>query len=108
MFGYFADRYDFEVVATVIPSGSHRPTASAAATLAELADPILRDTGIPAVFAEQTASSDLADTLAAEVASDVEVVALFAECLGDGGLGGRHLRCDDAPQRTTHRRRPRR
>jgi zinc/manganese transport system substrate-binding protein len=80
--GSFADRYGFEVRATVIPTGSTSDGVSGGA-LAELAS-LLRDTGIPAVFVEQTASSDLADTLAAEV-GDVEVVALYAESLGAEG-----------------------
>jgi zinc/manganese transport system substrate-binding protein len=75
----FADRYDFEIIATVIPSGSTSDGVSGGA-LAELAA-LLRRTGSPAVFVEQTASQDLADTLAAEV-GEVVVVPLYAESLG--------------------------
>lgn len=75
----FADRYDFEIIATVIPSGSTSDGVSGGA-LAELAT-LLRSTGSPAVFVEQTASQDLADTLAAEV-GEVAVVPLYAESLG--------------------------
>lgn len=75
----FADRYDFEIIATVIPSGSTSDGVSGGA-LAELAA-LLRSTGSPAVFVEQTASQDLADTLAAEV-GEVAVVPLYAESLG--------------------------
>ena len=75
----FAERYDFEIIATVIPSGSTSDGVSGGA-LAELAA-LLRSTGVPAVFVEQTASADLADTLAAEV-GDVAVVPLYAESLG--------------------------
>lgn len=78
----FADRYDFEVVATVIPAGSTSDGVSGGA-LAELAAQ-LRSTGVPAVFVEQTASSELADTLATEV-GDVDVVPLYAESLGAEG-----------------------
>lgn len=77
--GAFAERYGFEVVATVIPTGSTSDGVSGGA-LAELAA-LLRDTGVPAVFVEQTASAELADTLAAEV-GDVAVVPLYAESLG--------------------------
>lgn len=80
--GSFADRYDFEVIATVIPTGSTSDGVSGGA-LAELAS-LLRSTGIPAIFVEQTTSSNLADTLAAEV-GDVEVVPLYAESLGAAG-----------------------
>lgn len=79
VFSSFADRYGFEVVATVIPSGSTSDGVSGGA-LAELADTLARN-GVAAVFTEQTASADLAETLAAEV-GDVEVVALYAETLG--------------------------
>lgn len=78
----FADRYDFEIVATVIPTGSTSDGVSGGA-LAELAS-LLRSTGVPAVFTEQTASAELAQTLATE-AGDVEVVPLYAESLGPEG-----------------------
>lgn len=80
--GSFADRYDFEVIATVIPTGSTSDGVSGGA-LAELAT-LLRSTGVPAVFVEQTAASDLADTLAEEV-GEVAVVPLYAESLGAEG-----------------------
>lgn len=82
VFGSFAARYDFEILATVIPAGSTSDGVSGGA-LAQLAD-VLRSAGVTAVFTEQTASADLADTLAAEV-GDVEVVALNAETLGPDG-----------------------
>lgn len=78
----FADRYGFEIVATVIPTGSTSDGVSGGA-LAELAG-LLRETGVPAVFTEQTASAALADTLASEV-GDVDVVAIYAESLGPAG-----------------------
>lgn len=80
--GSFADRYDFEVVATVIPTGSTSDGVSGGA-LADLAA-LLRETGVSAVFTEQTASDELADTLASEV-GDVTVVPLYAESLGPEG-----------------------
>ena len=80
--GSFADRYDFEVVATVIPTGSTSDGVSGGA-LAELAS-LLQETGVTAVFTEQTASSELVDTLASEV-GEVDVVALYAESLGPEG-----------------------
>lgn len=80
--GSFADRYDFEIIATVIPSGSTSDGVSGGA-LAELAG-LLRETGVPAVFTEETAGTELADTLASEV-GDVEIVPLYAESLGPEG-----------------------
>jgi zinc/manganese transport system substrate-binding protein len=70
VFGYFADRYGFEV--------------ADAAALAELAE-LIQDEGVAAVFADTSAPNQLADALAAE-AGKVQVVELFSESLGpDGG-----------------------
>ena len=85
VFGYFADRFDFDVVGAVIPSLTTNAEPSAA-DLEGLAD-LIRDEGIPAIFAETTQSSRLADVLAAEVGEDVEVVELFSESLGEPGSG---------------------
>ena len=82
VFDSFAARYDFEILATVIPAGSTSDGVSGGA-LAELAQ-VLERAGVTAVFTEQTASADLAETLAAEV-GDIEVVALNAETLGPDG-----------------------
>lgn len=75
----FAERYDLEVVGTVLPSTSTSGSTSAQ-RLAELAD-LLKDRGVPAVFTDVSSSDRLAKTLAAEV-PDVEVVALHTESLG--------------------------
>ena len=85
VFGYFADRYDFEVVGTVIPGGSTTDGASAQA-LAELAD-IVRDEGVPAIFADTSSSNELAQTLADEV-GDIKVIELYSESLGDADSDG--------------------
>ncbi len=84
-FGYFADRYDFEVAGTVIPSGSTTDGASAQ-QLAELAE-LMQDEGVTAVFAETTVSNDLADALASEIGGDVAVVDLFTGSLGEADSG---------------------
>ncbi len=85
VFGYFADRYDFEVVGTVVPSGTTADGASAQA-LAELAE-LIESEGVPAIFADTSSSDDLANTLAAEL-GDVAVVELFSESLGSDDSGG--------------------
>lgn len=89
VFGYFADRFDFEVVGTVIPSLSTGAEPSAAA-LERLAD-LIETENVPAVFAETTTSSRLAEVLADEVggelAGQVVVVELFSESLGESGSG---------------------
>jgi zinc/manganese transport system substrate-binding protein len=85
VFGYFADRYGFEVLGAVIPSLSTLAEPSAA-DLADLAAAIA-DAGVPAIFAESSSPTRLADALAAE-GTDVEVVELFGESLGSEGSGG--------------------
>jgi zinc/manganese transport system substrate-binding protein len=82
--GYFAERYGFEVVGAVIPGGSTQAEPSAA-ELDELAHTI-EERGVPAIFADTSSPTRLADALANEV-GDVEVVALFTESLGDEGSG---------------------
>lgn len=85
VFGYFADRYGFLVVGAVIPAGSTQaePSSSEVTELAE----VIREAGVPAIFAETSSPTTLADALAEE-ADDVEVVTLFSESLGDEGSGG--------------------
>jgi zinc/manganese transport system substrate-binding protein len=87
VFGYFADRYGFEVVGAVIPAGTTQAEPSAA-ELDGLATAI-EDRGVPAIFVETSSPTRLADALASEVDGiDVEVVELFTESLGDEGSGG--------------------
>ncbi len=85
VYGYFADRYDFEVVGVVIPGGSTSDSVDAQA-LAELAETI-EDEGVPAIFSDTSSSDELIETLAAEV-GDIDIVELFTESLGDAGSGG--------------------
>ncbi|MGD9798205.1 MAG: metal ABC transporter solute-binding protein, Zn/Mn family, partial [Acidimicrobiia bacterium] len=85
VFGYFADRYGFEVVGTVVPSGSTADGASAR-QLAELVE-VIEHEEVPAIFADTSSSDRLAQTLADEV-GDIEVVELFSESLGDESSEG--------------------
>ena len=85
VFGYFAERYDLEVVGTVIPGGSTAGAAGAGG-LAALVE-IIEQRDVPAVFVGTSSSDELARTLADEV-GDVEVVPLFAEALGESGSEG--------------------
>ena len=85
VFGYFADRYDFEVLGAIVPGGTTLAEPSAA-DLADLAREI-DEAGVPAIFAETSAPSRLADALAAE-GTDVEVVELFSESLGEADSEG--------------------
>ncbi|MBW3658595.1 MAG: metal ABC transporter substrate-binding protein [Actinobacteria bacterium] len=83
--GYLAERYDLEIVGTVIPGGGTLASAGAG-RLAELAD-LIRDTGVPAIFAENTTDDRLAQALAREVGRDVAVVELYTDALGEAGSG---------------------
>ena len=86
VFGYFADRYGFEVAGAIIPGGSTIDGTSAG-DLAELAELII-DEGVFAIFADVSASDQLAQTLADEVGGDIQVVELFTESLGDSDSDG--------------------
>lgn len=63
-FGYFADRYGFEVVGAIVPSVS-TGAAPSAGELAVLVDRI-RATGAPAIFLEAGGNLQLADQIARE------------------------------------------
>ncbi|MYE75428.1 MAG: zinc ABC transporter substrate-binding protein, partial [Acidimicrobiaceae bacterium] len=82
--GYFADRYGFEVIGTVIPSPSSMAQTSPAG-LEDLAEIIEHD-GIKAIFAETQHSVDDIEALAARV-GDVDVVTLYTGSLGPPGSG---------------------
>lgn len=84
-FGYFADRYDFEVVGTIIPGGD----TLASPSTADLADLVaeIEEHDLHAVFTESIASSDLTDALASEVGAEVAVVSLYTDALGPPGSG---------------------
>ena len=83
--GYFADRYGFRVLGAVIPSLS-TAAEPGAAELSDLAAGIAT-AKVPAIFAETSSPSRLADALAGE-GTDVQVVELFGESLGPAGSGG--------------------
>ena len=82
--GYFADRYGFEVIGTVIPTPSSMAQASPAG-LERLAE-IIEHEGISAIFAETLHSIDDVEALAARV-GDVDVVTLYTGSLGPPGSG---------------------
>jgi zinc/manganese transport system substrate-binding protein len=89
--GYFAERYDLRVIATALPSSGPEAEPSAQA-LAEVADAI-RDSGVPAVFAEETDDPQVLEQVAEE--TDVEVVTdLLVEAPGSAGSYEEMLRHD--------------
>lgn len=78
---YFAARYGFEVVGTVVP-GTSTLGAPSARDLSRLAE-LIRTQEVSAIFVETSQDRRLADALAGEVGTDVEVVSLFAGTLGE-------------------------
>ncbi len=85
VFGYFADRFDFEIVGAVIPSSTTSAEPSTADVEA-LADLIAQEQ-IPAIFADTSGSTRLAEAIATSAGSEVEIVLLFSESLGEPGSG---------------------
>lgn len=77
--GYFADRYDFTVVGTVIPSVSTlaEPNPRELATLIQQ----MRDLEVQAIFVEFGAVEGLSHTLAREMGGTVQIVELYSESL---------------------------
>jgi zinc/manganese transport system substrate-binding protein len=84
-FGYFAARYGFTVLGVLIPGGATQaqPDPRALAALAAL----IRDEGVPAIFAETMLPTNVAEALAAEVGDEVSVVLLYTGSLGESGSG---------------------
>ena len=83
--GYFADRYGFEVLGTIIPGGDTLAGPSPA-DLAALVDTLERE-GVRTIFSETTQSAGLAEAVAAELGQGVVVVGLFTGSLGGPGSG---------------------
>ena len=82
-FGYFADRYGFEIIATVIP-GDSTLIESSAADLVDLIE-LLQENSVAAIFVENTGSTELADTIAAELDRPIAVRSLTSDALGEPG-----------------------
>lgn len=80
--GYFAERYGFQLIGSLLP-GTSTDAAPSAADLAALAETV-GDLGVPAVFVDSAGSDRLAGALAAEVPG-VQVVPLFIGSLGPSG-----------------------
>lgn len=87
--GYFANRYGFTVLATVIP-GSSTSVEANPREFAQLIDLIV-DKDVTVIFAENTDSTRLAEQLSTQVAGqrldDLNVVRLYTDALGPAGSG---------------------
>jgi ABC-type Zn uptake system ZnuABC Zn-binding protein ZnuA len=85
---YFAERYGFEVVDSILPSFSSEAGASAQ-EIAESIDAI-RASNAPAVFLGEVENADLANQIAGE--TDVKVVNnLYLESLTNGTPGETYI-----------------
>jgi zinc/manganese transport system substrate-binding protein len=84
--GYFSDRYNFEMIGTVIPGGAALANPSSA-ELARLVATIEREQ-VPAIFTETIEPDALARAVAAEAGYDVKVVELYTGSLGEAGSDG--------------------
>jgi len=82
-FGYFADRYGFQVIGAVIPAFSTTAEPSAG----DLADLIakIRAERVPAVFIGSQMNAKIADLVAAETGA--QVLRLYTGALGPSGSG---------------------
>ena len=88
---YFAERFGFEVAATVFPASGAEAGASAA-SLSEVEDAI-RETGVPAVFAQEGDDPEAMRTVADETGVAVEY-GLLVESPSSAGSYERMLRRD--------------
>lgn len=85
VFGYLAERFDFELVGAVVPGGTTLASPSAA-DLDSLATAI-EESGVRTIFAESSQPDQLVQVLADEAGVDVEVEELFTESLTEDGGG---------------------
>jgi zinc/manganese transport system substrate-binding protein len=83
--GYFADRYGFEVIGSILPSGSALSEPSSF-DLAELVR-VINETGVSAIFAETTQPTALASAIASESDHPVQIILLYTGSLGPPGSG---------------------
>ena len=83
--GYFADRYGFDVIGTVIPATTTLAEPSPAG-LEELAH-LIEETGVPAIFAEESGHGSREAAALADRLEGVSVENLYTGALGPPGSG---------------------
>jgi ABC-type Zn uptake system ZnuABC Zn-binding protein ZnuA len=86
--GYFAERYGFEVVDTILPSSSSGASASAREVAAAIES--IRSSGAPAIFLGEVENASLAEQISAETGVRV-VDQLYLESLTDGAPAGTYI-----------------
>ncbi len=86
--GYFADRYGFEIVDTILPSFSSEAGASAQEIVASIE--VVKASGAPAIFLGDVENADLASQIAGETNAKV-VADLHLESLTDGAPAATYI-----------------
>ena len=86
--GYFAERYGFEVVDTIIPSLSTEASTSAQEIAAAIE--AIKASGAPAIFLGEVENTDLAEQIASETGVKV-VDSLYLETLTDGAPAATYI-----------------
>jgi ABC-type Zn uptake system ZnuABC Zn-binding protein ZnuA len=88
-FAYFAQRYGFEVLGTILPTSTEGASPSAQ-TLAALVERV-KASGVPAVFAENVSNNGLLNQVATEAGVQV-IDTLYTDALGpEGSTGATYL-----------------
>lgn len=85
VFGYLADRFGFQVIGAVVPSGTTlaSPSSSDLHSLTEA----MEKAGVRTVFADSSQPTKLAEVLRTELNDRVQVVELYSESLTAKGEG---------------------
>jgi ABC-type Zn uptake system ZnuABC Zn-binding protein ZnuA len=86
VFGYFAHRYGFELIGTVIASVSTEASDASAGELARLVDTI-KASGVTVIFADTTSNPDLVHQVATSAGVRV-APGLYTDALGQEGTPG--------------------
>jgi zinc/manganese transport system substrate-binding protein len=87
--GYLADRFDYDVVGAVIPSGTTLASPSAS-DLASLATAV-REAGVRTVFADSSQPDRVARVMAEQAGIEVQVADLYSESLTTEGEASTYL-----------------
>ncbi|TQK29121.1 zinc ABC transporter substrate-binding protein AztC [Arthrobacter sp. SLBN-53] len=84
--GYLAQRFDFEVIGAVVPSG----TTLAAPSPSDLQSLVgaIEDAGVPAIFVDSSQPDKLARVLAEDAGVQVRIIGLYSESLSAPGTPG--------------------
>jgi len=81
--GYLADAYGYEIAGTVIPAGTTLAEPSSADLAALVAT--IKAEGITAIFSNTSSPTALAEAVAAESGTNINVIALYIGSLGEPG-----------------------